>query len=163
MILDSRGKLFGKVSIIDLLVIIVVVGLAAGVFYKFSKSDTASVFNKPDTIESVIFIEEAPEYTAAALKTGDLVKEVVQNSVFGAVTSVKVNDSISYAVNDQGVWVQSPKPGYISLEINLKGEGIYGSNGITFGSSAFFVGKFYEIKVGNAAFYGRIKSVRKTE
>lgn len=163
MIIDSKGKLFGKISIIDIIVVLFILGLGLGVFYKFTKSDTVSVFNKPDSLIVVLFIEETPDYTKNAINIGDPVREVVQNSLLGTVTEVKAGKSVSFGVNDQGIIVQSSKAGYESLEITLKGEGIYGNGGVTFGSSAFYVGKFYEIKVGNAGVYGRIKSIRKID
>lgn len=161
MIIDSKGKLFGKISIIDLLVVFVVLGLAAGVLYKYVKSDTPSVFNKPDTLETVIFVEESPEYSLNGINIGDPVREIVQGSYLGAITSIKSDKSVSYSVNSDGEFVQSSKPGYVSLEITLKGEGIYGNGGVNFGGSLFYVGKYYEIKVGNAVVYGRLKDIRK--
>ena len=163
MLMDKNGKLFGKVSIIDILVVVVILGMAAGVYYKFVKSDTPSVFNRPEKIRSVFYVDEAADFTQKDLVPGVMVREAVQSSVLGTVTAVKTAPSVSYGVNSQGEWKQSTKPGYISLEITLEGEGFYGASGVTFGGSAFYVGKYYEVRFGNVALYGRIKSIEKVE
>lgn len=163
MILDSKGKLFGKISIIDILVVLLILGVAGGAFYKFSKSGTPGVFTQLDKIEAVLYIEDTPEFVVQAMQKGDIAREVVQNAVFGIITDIKAGPSVVFGVNDQGVWVKSTRPGYISLEVTVQGEGLYGNNGVSFANALFYVGKSYEMKIGNGYVYGRIKSLKKVQ
>ena len=58
MIIDDKGKLFGKISIIDLLVVCLILAGIAGAYYKFGRSKTISPFVKPDKIEMTFFSED---------------------------------------------------------------------------------------------------------
>ena len=163
MIIDSKGKLFGKVSIIDILIVLIVLAAVAGVAYKFTKSKTASPFVKLDNLEIKFYQEEVPEYVAKAVKRGDLAVESEQNSVFGRVTDIKVDKSVSWSQTPIGEIIQSTKPGYSSVLITIEGKGIYGDSGVRIGNADYYIGRTTLLKVGNAIFYGRIYDIRKKE
>ncbi|MBR0276985.1 MAG: DUF4330 domain-containing protein, partial [Clostridia bacterium] len=48
MLLDSKGKLFGKVSIIDVIVILLVIFAIVGAYFRFHGSNTSVVVNNQD-------------------------------------------------------------------------------------------------------------------
>jgi len=75
--IDDKGKLFGKISIIDILVVCLILGGIAGAYYKFGRSNTISPFVKPDRIEMTFFTEDVVEFVGAGIKAGDLVKDRV--------------------------------------------------------------------------------------
>ena len=159
MFIDSKGKLFGKISIVDILIILVVVIAAAGIGYKFKSSPLL----KQDKLEVVLFIEEAPEYTAPAIKVGDSIREVARGGTLGTVTDIQVGDSIAFAANDQGEYVKSSKEGYKSLTITASALGTFSNNGVKFHNADYYIGSSYEFRVGNVALYGKIKSITKKE
>lgn len=159
MFIDNKGRLFGKVSIVDILIVLVVVIAAAGIGYKFKSSPLL----KQDKLEVVLFIEEAPEYTAPAIKVGDTIREVAKGGTLGTVTDIVVGDSIAYAANDQGQYVKSSKEGYKSIKITASALGTFSSNGVKFNNADYYIGSNYEFRVGNVALYGRIMSISKKE
>lgn len=163
MIIDDKGKLFGKISIIDLLVVCLVLAAIAGAYYKFGKSNTISLISKPDKIEMTFFTEDVPAYVGAAIKPGDTVKDRVVGAALGKVKEVIVGPDIIYSANDQGKVVKSSKEGYASLKLVIEGEGVYSNNGITFSNMDYYVNKWFEIRVGNASYYTRIQNIRKIE
>lgn len=161
MIMDEKGKLFGKISIVDILIVLVVLAAIAGVGYKFAKSKVASPFVKPDTIQIQFYGEEIPDYAAKAVKKGDAGVDPVKNSVFGSVTDVKIDKSASYGTDAKGQYVRSSKDGYSSIYVTLEGSGTYSDNGVKFGSDLYFIGKTMEVRVGNTALWVRISDIRK--
>ncbi len=157
MIIDSKGKLFGKVSIIDLIIIIVVVGILAGVAYKFTKSDTPTFLAKQDTLKVVFYVEEALDETAKAINKGNVVREFVQNASFGSILDISIDKSVIYAADAEGNYNRSTKEGYSSLKLTMEAKGIYKENETTtIDGSEFFIGSYITLRVGQTAVYGRI-------
>lgn len=162
MIMDNKGKLFGKISIIDLLIIIIIIGAVAGVAYKYTKSKTASPFVKSDDVTIQFFAEEIPSFVADAIKTGTLVKDPVQNTIIGTVKDVKIDKAVSVGTNSNGQMVQTSRPGYSSALITAEVKAIYSDNGVSIGGSDYYIGKqFPELRVGNVNIKAWIYDMKK--
>ncbi|MDD5603331.1 MAG: DUF4330 domain-containing protein [Eubacteriales bacterium] len=162
MIIDSKGKLFGKVSIIDILIILIVLGAAAGLLYKFTRSDTPTFMTKQDSLRIEFYVEEALSETATAIKSGDNVREFVQNTSFGKVTEVSTGESVFYAADAEGKMQLSSKKGYSSLRITMEAKGVYKEHeAIIVESSEYFIGSYITLRVGQTAVYGRITDISK--
>ncbi|MCX7749015.1 MAG: DUF4330 domain-containing protein [Clostridia bacterium] len=164
MFMDSKGKLFGKVSIIDALIVLIVLGAIAGVTYKFTRSNVSSpFFNKADQIELKFGADEVPDFVAAAVKEslGAPAKDPVQNQILGKIVDVKIEKARSYGNNEKGESVLTSKPGYSSIVITIVGEGKFTDEGASFGPSTYPVGRSMEVRFGKTAVYSRIQSLNK--
>lgn len=155
----------GKFTVIDLVIIMVVIVSIIGVGRKFSKAKVSTPFvAKMDKIQISYFIEEIPEYAAKAIEMGSPVRESIQNSNFGTVSDIKIEDSISWSRADDGSFVASSKEGYSSLYITMDGEGIIGTNGVTIDKSVYYIGQTVTIYAGNSILQnGRIADIKKVE
>ena len=164
MIIDSRGKLFGKVSIIDIVIVVVLLGAVAGIGYKFTKSKTVSPFVRADKLEIQFYGEEVPDFAAKAIKKGDLAKDSEKNVFLGTVKDIKIGKSVSWVESgSRGEYVASSKTGYSSIYITLEGKGVFGSTGVTINNAEYYVGQTVNLRVGNAAFYIKVSDIRKKE
>lgn len=163
MIIDEKGKLFGKISIVDILIVAVLLAAIGGVYYKFGRSKTVTPFTKPDTIEVSFYIEDIPEFVANTIKEGDLVKDKVNGIVIGKVSSVTVGAGIVYYPNSDGKVVASSKPGYASVQFTVRGQGLYSDTGSYFSGNEYFVNKQFELRVGKVNTYPRISSLEKVK
>ncbi len=154
--IDNKGKLFGKINIIDLLIIVIVIAGVAGLGYKFAASGTSSPFSKQDTIEIKFYAEEVGEFITSGMKVGDMVKDRSTNAYFGKITDIKVDKAASFAPDSEGNYVKSSKPGYVSVVLTVEGTGIYrdgaSGQGASFDSSDYHVFKSTEIIAGNSVF-----------
>lgn len=163
MFIDSKGKLFGKISIIDILIILVVLAGTAGLAYKVNNSKTITPFTKTDDIQVVFSADEIPEFVAKVMKVGDIVKDPIKGTVFGKVKDIKKGTSISRVETADGRIVVAERPGYVSLKVTIEGKGIYTNSGITFDNADYYIGKSLEIRVGNTAIYTRIYDLKKVK
>ncbi len=161
MIIDSKGKLFGKISIIDILIIAVVLAAVAGVGYKFSKSKTLTPLNKQDVYEIMLYTDETYDYVPKQVKVGDIVKDRVQNSVLGTVKDIKTDKAISWNPDANGKQVKSSKEGYNSVVLTVEVKATDNINGITIGSSTYQVGKGVETMAGDCIMIMRIMKIEK--
>lgn len=156
-----------KFNIIDIAIVLVIVIALALVGVKVLKSKIMLSSAKTDTIQTVVFCEEVPDYAAKTIKIGDVVNDPYKNIELGHITDVKINDSICYGVSDEGKWIASPKPNFSSIYITLTGKGIYNDekvkSGVTFDNSEYWIGKYTEFRVGDISVAGRISEMKKTD
>lgn len=85
--LKEKGKVFGKISIIDLLAVIAVVVLVLGVVFRFSGSQPVSV-QTGQPMECVVRVKGVRMQTVDALKKGGLVYEIDTKEYIGEIVSV---------------------------------------------------------------------------
>ena len=161
MIIDKKGKLFGKISIVDILIIFIIIAAALGVYYKFGKTGASPILTKTDPVEITMFMESVPEYVVKSIEVGDVVKDRQQNILLGKVTSVKVGPDITYYPDKDGIVRVSSKQGYVSVTITVEGQGLYSDTGVTINGLEYYVYKAFETRVGPANFYFRITDIKK--
>lgn len=164
MLMDGKGKLFGKISIIDLLVVFLVIAGLAAAYYKFGGNEKAALLTaKTDKVETVFYLEDTPLWSVQNIKEGDIVKDRISGANMGKVRKVEIGEDIFYAPNDQGKMVKSAKEGYCSVKIYVVGDGTWTDTGVTFGSTEFQINKYLEFRFGKTALYLRIQDIKKVE
>lgn len=164
MLFDKKGKLFGKISIVDILVVLLIIAIGAGLYYKFGKSGTETPFTKTSTIQMSVYLESVQDYVVKSIKKGDVVKDRVQNVEVGRVVDVKVGPDISYFINDKGMVVQGSRKGYSSVTVTFEGKGIYSPTGATFGGVEYYINKNgTEWRIGNTSSFAKISSIKLIE
>ena len=125
MLLDNKGRLFGKINIIDLLILLIIIGAVVGAAYKFR---TASV-GQAETIVLKFYAEEVSEFVTDAVHVGDDVVDDTKSTYLGKIVDCKVDDSVVWGMNDKGEYVKTTKPGVNSILITTEVTGTIGNNG----------------------------------
>ena len=162
MIIDSKGKLFGKVSVVDIVIVLIVVLAVAFVGYKYTRSGTSNaLFNKTEDVQITFYAELVNDFTAAAIQNGDPVLDYIQSTVIGHVSDVKTGKSILFGVDAKGQQVTTTREGYSSITITVDGKGILGSNGLTILGNTYDIGQTLTIKAGKTQMDIKVKDVRK--
>lgn len=161
MILDKNGKLFGKISIIDILVILAVIVAAAGISLRFVTTAAENVRNKAQ-FSYVVEIEGIRFYTVDALNKKGIVTDSKGNSIIGEITDVEYEAMMEQNVSAEGeaVFVRVPEK-YVA-RITVLAEGNESEEG-------YFVGDNIELSVGStismttkyANSSGKVKSIKK--
>lgn len=159
MIIDKNGKLFGKVSVIDLVIVIAVLALAIFAVIRFFGLDGVST-PEDQTIIIGFTQYDAPDYAANAVKIGDYCYNVSEKGPFGYVSDFSVRESRFNNIDADGNFVITQLDGFATIEIFTEAEGyISEKGGAVIGDLTFYLGKTIEIRCGNSAFYGRITSI----
>ena len=151
MIIDNKGRLFGKVSIIDVIIVLVIVLSVAGILYKFEKTKIAGPFNS-DKVVMEFFVEEVPEFVVESVSMGEHARNKLKNSDLGVITEIKIDKSISWSQNEKGELTKSTKAGYNSLAISVEGIGVYSEAGIVIDGGDYFIGQKLSLKIKDAMF-----------
>lgn len=163
MIIDNRGKLFGKVSIVDLLIIVIIVAGLLGAYYKFGRTDSLNIIAKTEKVSISFYMEDLPGFVAESIKVGDVVKDRMSSVLIGKVTSVEIGPDTIYLPNAEGKVVVSSKPGYVSIKVTAEGQGVYSNEGVSFSNVDYYVNKIFDLRVGKTNIAPRITSIDKVE
>lgn len=142
-LIDNKGRIFGLINIIDLLVIVLIVAVVGRFTLKSRQKSAGAVTTN---IEVVVHVKEVRDATADIVKVGDIVKETKSNVVLGKVVDVKVNPSETLVETADGRVVVYPNPVYKDMYITLIGSGSAGENAIVLGGNEIRVGTTLQIK-----------------
>ena len=129
-ILDRDGRLFGKISIIDVIVILVVAVLALAIYVKGQMPQTgASVTTTPVVYQ--ILADNQPEYMLDAIQVGDQLfdKERSTGGSLGEIIDVQVSDGTYQGELDDGTVADVPAEGYYNILMTIRGEALVGADG----------------------------------
>ncbi|WP_048600533.1 DUF4330 domain-containing protein [Rubeoparvulum massiliense] len=142
-LIDEKGKLFGLVNIVDLLIVVVVLGLAAGVYYKVTQSNRV-VETVPVTL--TLLAEEIRQPTVDAIAIGDDAYDWESNGYFGKVVDKQVTPAIAYVETADGRVVKAEIPDKYNLTVTIEGSGVYQSRGVVIGGRDWKVGNTLVLK-----------------
>ena len=159
-LVDKKGKLFGKINLIDFLIVVIIIAVVAALGLKFVLPNMLNPVADQE-YEIQFFIEEAPDFVKPYIMEQDvLVKDFDKALTLGRVLNTTTDKSINYTVNSEGQSVQTSKPNYISAMITARGSGTYtDENGLVLGGVTYPVGRSLTLIVGKSAVYGRIYAI----
>lgn len=142
-IIDNKGRIFGLINIIDLLVILVILAVVTRFGTGIHQSSAGSQVKE---IEAILYVKEVKDATANVIKVGDTVKETKTNGVLGKVTDVEVKPSETLVETADGRIVVYPNPVLKDVYITVKGTGSVNENAIVLGSNEIRIGTSLQIK-----------------
>jgi len=141
--IDRNGKLFGKISIIDLGIIVLVLAFAAGVYVKFGVLNQTTTSTTNETITITAKISAVRPLYYEQLKVGDAVFESDNETKIGVITDIsKEAAEISY-VDKDGQTKKAPAQDRYDIYLTIEGDG-----SITDGR--YLMNRTYEIGVGSS-------------
>ncbi len=140
MKLWEKGKLFGLLNIVDIIVILLVLAAVAGVGAKSTVFKKMLVKSTVSHVRTVVFVDDILPVSAAAPKVGDDVR-VMSGGELGVVKEIQVQDHVEKAADAQGNWHMNPVPGKKTLLLTLEGD-------LTAYNHQFRVGQT-DVKVGS--------------
>lgn len=156
MIIDKKGKLFGKVSIIDIFVIIIVIVSIFGISQamsridndKLMKEDLKTVIDKSsqsDELEIKLTAKGVRDITRDAIIVGD--KVYYENEVLGVVSYVESEPSMQTVESTDGTVYSAITPDRYDVTIVVETTGRKMDNGYYTDSNIHLLyGKKMEVK-----------------
>lgn len=142
-IIDEHGRVFGKVSIIDFFVILIVIVIAAALYVKFNVLDATNKTAASDTVAYTVTIYGVRGYTADAIKTGDILfdKNGGANPV-GTVTDIQKVNAKKASEKADGTIVMGDYMGRYDVTLTITANGAKNDG-------RFLVNKIYELNVNS--------------
>lgn len=126
-LIDENGRLFGKISVIDVAVILAVAVMGAALYVKTNERDITSTARPDDVIVFQVMIPEVRTYTADFVRVGDLFFEDGADSggALGEITAVEVlpGTKAGEFENDGTIDQEAPAEDCVNLLLTVKGSG----------------------------------------
>ena len=149
-IIDHNGRLFGKISVIDLLAAVVVIVLAAALYFKSNQTHTGiTVTEQPITFQ--VMVRGARNYVADAIHVGDGLYD--QNyasggSSLGEITEVQVvrEPGTSQVSLNDGTVALVDTADSVDLLITVQGYGLVSGK-------RYSINRVYDLAVNSARGY----------
>lgn len=118
----KNGKLFGKINIIDLVVLLLVLVFIIGMVIRVGGTKTGEITTKAG-FEYVVKVENIRDFTVKALEEKGDVFEDVNNVKVGEITDVTVEPYKGEGVKADGKRVYAEVPGRFTAYVTVKCEG----------------------------------------
>ncbi len=128
-IIDRNGRLFGKISIIDVAVILVVAVLAAALGFKGNQTHTGTTSsNIPITFQ--LRVNGVRNFVADAVREGDNLYDLENSSggPLGEILSIEVLPGTKVGSFSDGTIVDAPVEDGVTLLLTVQGKGIINNN-----------------------------------
>ncbi|MCL1846038.1 MAG: DUF4330 domain-containing protein [Defluviitaleaceae bacterium] len=160
--LDKKGRLFGKVSVVDLFAVIVIAAVVAFVY--FNVGGGRPVVGAEQSVLITFFNPMLHDFTVdAAVDAAERGLPVVDdaNEIFlGNVVDVRRGESISIMPNVDGIEVASHMPGHSSIYITSRVTGRLSDGAVVLGGNIYAVGSEVIIWAGQAKTMLHISEIR---
>ena len=145
MIIDKKGKLFGKISIIDLAVILLVIVMAIGIYLRLGGS-AADLVKETKSFTYTVKVENVREYTVDMLNKKGKITDKKNEKVIGEIVDVEKQDSNFQSVTNDGRVVYTPIPERYNCIVTIRAEGKESADSyFTADNTELSVGKTFEI------------------
>ena len=155
------AKLFGKINIIDLFIVIALIGAAIFGVQQFRSGDGRLIAVAPDTREFMIsfYTEEVENFSANALQLGDRVFDNGRNVFLGTVADLQINEAVIWNADQNGNTVRSNKEGFSSVEITAKLTAVPHEHGIMIAGNRYGIGHSLAVRSGASIIFMRISGL----
>ncbi|MBE7022080.1 MAG: DUF4330 domain-containing protein [Ruminococcaceae bacterium] len=128
MMLDKKGRLFGKVSIIDILVVLILIAAVLGGAMAYQKITNKDVLTENkgliqnsaiDTLEVKMRLNEVRDVTYNAISIGDDVYSAETNKLLGVIVDVAQEPASKLIYDLKGKAVEATIPDRIDVVLTV--------------------------------------------
>lgn len=161
---DKNGKLFGKINLIDFIILLVVVIAVVFAALRVTGVVGGREPEKPVPVRMSFFGTEVPDYVMDYVSVGDKVYDYNAEVVLGAIESFETGAPLGYVVDDLGEAHEVNRTGHCSVTLTLVGEAVIGRDyGFTVDGNLYGVGHTTLLYVGEAKFYVKVSAIEPIE
>lgn len=162
-IINEKGKLFGVINIVDLLVLLAVIAVAAGVGYKLFAPQIAEATSKKVPVTVVVRVRGATPFLVQEVQRNDQVgKKIVSGSSFtdAVITDMQIEDYVQQVTTADGQIVNALDPSKKDLVFTIETEMAADTAAPSIGTQEVRAGRTFIIKTNDFETTGNIDSVQ---
>lgn len=127
--IDNKGKLFGKINIIDLIVICIILLSIALTFFKFNYNPIQN--NKESTtFQYTMVVKGVRDFTVNAFKEGDNIYETSSENHLGKIIDIKKEPAKKYIADINGDLHLATIPEQNDLFLTIECDGVTSDKGL---------------------------------
>ncbi|MCL2500594.1 MAG: DUF4330 domain-containing protein [Defluviitaleaceae bacterium] len=159
MIIDKDAKLFGKVNILDLLIVVALIGLVAFGVYQL-RSGRGLIGGESREFILSFFTEEIEDWVVEGIREGDNVFDHLTGLYLGVVEDIRLAPSIVWNADQYGNTVRSTKEGFSSMQVCVRVTATTREHGIYISGNRYGIGMNRPIRAGGSAVFTRVSGLR---
>lgn len=129
MIINKEGKLFGKVSIIDIIVILLLAVLAFGIYSRFSTPQGTQILSREEHLEYTVEIKNVPTGTVYALERKGKITDSVSKQTLGEIVSCSSTRAKDIRTFSDGTVKEFDNPHHFDITLTIRVKGKIGDSG----------------------------------
>ena len=130
MIIDKKGKLFGKINMVDIAVVLILVVAVLVTYYKFNMSAHSDVSETNGYVEFDIRVESVREFSVNSIKDGDIIYDSQNDVCLGRIVSKRTEPAKSFITKADGTIVYADVPERYNLYITVGSDARINDSGI---------------------------------
>ncbi len=132
MLMDNKGKLFGKISIVDILIVLAVIVCIVGVYVRFV-AQPEKVQIQTQTFTYKVLVRDIRDVSVEGLKqsigTTFLLNEKGRSDVVGTLVDVQTTNDSEPIIKNDGTVVMAEKPTKYKVLLTMELDGIVSDSG----------------------------------
>lgn len=133
-LIDGKGRVFGKVNLIDLVVVVATILVFVIAFFVVTRGGKITLLPEDKEIELTVLIYELRPELVSAFHIGDVVKRKDTQGVIGTIKDVKVQPATVITRDDEGQIIVAVSPVEKDVYLTLTCKGRVGKDIITTGN-----------------------------
>jgi len=127
--IDEKGRLFGKISIIDIIIVIAVIGLGFGYVYKRTSAVVQQIITADTTFYVTLVAEKIRSFSVEAVNEGDIFYKQHEQQPLGKVIGIHSEQAKDIMLKTDGTAVLAPVEDRYDLYITLEVTGSINETG----------------------------------
>jgi hypothetical protein len=124
MLIDAKGKLFGKVSVIDLFIVLFIVATLGGAYYKFFIAGKNAGGGSFGTIQYQVKVKNIRQPSVKAIQESTEVFEDKTDNYIGKIVNVEVEQAEGTIMKPDGTYIKAAMPERYSATVTIEAPGI---------------------------------------
>jgi hypothetical protein len=159
--IDSKGRVFGKVNIIDILVVVLIAAAAFGYWHtRVGSKQLSELRGKTGPVEVTFLVANVRPATVNAIKVGDKVNDSRSNTYLGEVTAVRAEPAEIAVTGPDGRIYESTSTIRKDVWVTVVGPGRVSPNVITLGSTEVRIGAQVALKSNIFAVQSTVMAIK---
>ncbi len=169
-ILDRQGRLFGKISILDLAAVLVILFVVVGIFFSPGTSGSIRGQDKPQAVEADIIVRGLsilkPENLINQFSPGSKLNFIIRNQPAGQVeikSARQLDRTLAVTQTDGSVKpIKDPRTDSYSMDliVTVTGNGYKTKEGLVLGNTKMKIGSSVEVDQLNYNFGATVIDIR---
>jgi len=139
--IDEKGRLFGKISLIDIFVILAVIVFAVGFVYNRTSQDVQRIIMADTPMHVTFLVENVRDLSLGAVQEGDIIFRQHERIPLGTVTNIETSSAYDIITRADGTAALAPVEGRYNMYITLAATGSITDRG-------FFINGTQQMSVG---------------
>jgi len=157
--IDNNGKLFGKINIIDLLIVLVLIAAIVFVGLRFFGGNDNDM-GTPQHIRATFFADDAPALLVGKGVMDTPVIDYDNANYLGSLTGYETEDAYAYDYDSEtGEVVQVPVVNRCFLTITFEGDGYVTESAMYINGFEYSVGGTSVVRAGQVRVQARLASI----